>query len=227
MCGALIVLFFSTPLSAQPAAGDDAQVAPAERPWRVRNQGERFFVEAGFTLHRVIDDRYIEILRTPFGFEDDVSYHDAAGVLAEVKPMVRIGSVVHEHFAWHLGYRMLDARTLTDANADQLRYHNHGFDLGGRLRFPFAYQLFAVSVLAGVGPSFGFTDYLGDRSVHLGYLVHLTLHTEFNLRALGLFLEAGYVHAPTIRNAIGYVHNAGGLFMTLGVRFREREEGYP
>jgi hypothetical protein len=213
----LVLLLPALGLASSNARADDAPVL----------RRETWFVEGGFGVSQHFEDAYVQRLRD-FKFEPDLPLFEFTSHTETV------GYMFTENLGLLLRHDLLESRvftrSLTDEGQDEFEWNTHAVSLGARARKPLYKEWFALYAQANLGLGFALSRYQNyGQSAHedsaFGVSFGLLGGADVNFaKYAGMFVEAGYNHAPVLQNRFGDRHNDGGAMVTFGIRVRLLQE---
>lgn len=202
-------------------AGIDPERLSDERQGR-----ETWFLEAGFLLGFAHEDAYARTLRR---FDYDATVGGGLG------PDVVVGRQLSRHLSLVARYDLVERghadRSFQTRSESDFWWTTHTMMAGLRLRAPllgrwlvgfveldaglaFAHSAFNYKVSDGSGWSTKTHDAY-DRAFAVRALGGVTFNFA---RHFGLYLAAGYTHAPALENELGQRHQSGGVTVVSGMR---------
>jgi hypothetical protein len=199
----------------------------AERLKDGRLARESWFLEAGFHLNFVPNDAYVRTLQR---FDYDPSVGGGLG------PDVALGVKLHPNLSLLARYTLLERgqadRSFSSTFDDpDFKWRTQTMMAGLRLRLPLAGRWLVGFAEFDAGLAFAHSKLKYKVSEGLSWTIksHDAYDRALALRALagvtfnfarhfGLYLGAGYTHAPALENELGQRHQSGGVTVVSGMR---------
>lgn len=192
-----------------------------------RQARESWFLEAGFHLNFVTEDAYVRTLQR---------FDYAPSVGGGLGPDVTLGFKLHPNLSLVARYTLLErgqaSRRISSSFEDpEFSWVAQAMMAGLRLRVPLAGRWLVGFAELDAGLAFAHSQLEYKVSEGLSWTVkqHDVYDRAFAMRALagvtfnfsrhfGLYLGAGYTHAPALENELGQRHQSGGVTVVSGMR---------
>ncbi|MDB4984883.1 MAG: peptidase caspase catalytic subunit p20 [Myxococcaceae bacterium] len=214
-------------------AEQHSKIVDLEQQRTEKQARESWFLEYGVNLSFPRRDAFADTMQR-FGYVRSLGggFGPTAALGRELLPYL---SVLARYDWIETGHSFRDtAAPGFGAGSNALNWRTHSVMAGLRLRLPLVRRwVVAFTELdAGMSLTRSRFDYAlsgdagagnvehGDKKLELGFAVRAVGGFTFNMsRHFGLWLAAGYTHAPSVSNQLGQTHEAGGATVQTGLRF--------